>query len=208
MTEGERKRSMDSRTSPEHVQDEPRRGPHPGLPDRLVSPQCQAQGAQPSPPLRRRARSGRCHFCGLSRSRTTSPGAKTFIRVAWPVYSLDEIIARVKGIDQIHRVCLSDTTHPRAIEDTLSVVRRIRQETPFFISVLLSPTLIQDKGPLEAMQEAGTDRVGIAVDAATPEIFDRLRGPRRGRPSSLGPLLGSGPDGGRSLRKRVRGHST
>jgi lipoyl synthase len=172
---------MDERTSPDHVQTSLAAALTLGFQNGSFHRNAKLKGLN----LLLRYEEGcsaKCHFCGLSRARTESPGGKTFIRVAWPVYSLDEIIGRAKGIDQIHRVCLSMITHPRAVEDTLSVVRRLRQETPFFISVLLSPTLIHDKGPLEAMRKAGTERVGIAVDAATPEIFDGLRGRGAGGP--------------------------
>src|SRR5512136_513223 len=57
--------------------------------------------------------SGRCHFCGLSRSRRESPQGKTFIRVSWPIYPLEEIINRSRTKDQIHRVCISMITHPK-----------------------------------------------------------------------------------------------
>ena len=120
--------------------------------------------------------SGRCCFCGLSKSRQEVLRGKTFIRVDWPIFPLEEIIERSKGKEQIHRVCISMIMHPKALEDTLHVVKRFKKETNFYISVLISPTLIQDKGLLEAMKRAGADRLGIAIDAATPEIFDRLRG--------------------------------
>jgi biotin synthase-related radical SAM superfamily protein len=119
---------------------------------------------------------GKCHFCGLSRSRNETSGRKTFIRVDWPLYRLDEIIEASRGREQIHRVCLSMITHPRAVEDTLYVIRRIREGTDLPISVLMTPTLIRNDASLRAMKEAGADRVGIAIDAATPGLFDQLRG--------------------------------
>lgn len=125
---------------------------------------------------------GRCHFCGLSRSRQEGPKGKTFIRVDWPLYSLEEIIERSKSKDQIHRVCISMITHPRALGDTLFVIQRFKKETDLYISVLITPTLICNEGDLQAMKEAGADRVGIAIDAATPELFERLRGRGVGGP--------------------------
>lgn len=119
---------------------------------------------------------GRCHFCGLSRSRQDNPKGKTFIRVDWPLYPLEEIIERTKGKEQIHRVCLSMITHPKALEDSLYVIERLRTGTDLPISVLISPTLIRHDDSLAAMRKAGADRVGIAIDAATPELFDQLRG--------------------------------
>ena len=125
---------------------------------------------------------GKCHFCGLSRSRREGPRGKTFIRVEWPLYLLEEIIERAKGKDQIHRVCISMITHPKALEDTLFVIQRLREETDLYISVLISPTLIHQENSLDAMKKAGTDRVGIAIDATTPELFDQLRGKGVGGP--------------------------
>ena len=119
---------------------------------------------------------GRCHFCGLSRSRREGPKGKTFIRVDWPVYSLEEIIQKTKEKEQIHRVCISMITHPRALEDTCFVIRRLREETNLYISVLITPTLIHDGSSLQTMKNGGADRVGIAIDAATPQLFDQLRG--------------------------------
>jgi lipoyl synthase len=125
---------------------------------------------------------GKCHFCGLSKSRQEGPKGKTFIRVNWPLYRLEEIIERTKGKDQIHRVCISMITHPKATEDTLYVIERLRRETGLFISVLISPTLIHDRDSLMSMKKAGADRVGIAIDAATPQLFDQLRGTGVGGP--------------------------
>ncbi len=125
---------------------------------------------------------GKCHFCGLSRSRREGPRGKTFIRVEWPLYLLEEIIERAKGKDQIHRVCISMITHPKALEDTLYVIQRLREGTDLYISILISPTLIHREDSLMAMKKAGADRVGIAIDAATPELFDQLRGKGVGGP--------------------------
>ncbi len=125
---------------------------------------------------------GKCHFCGLSKSRKEDQKGKTFIRVDWPLYHLEEIIKRSKSKTQIHRVCISMITHPKALEDTLYVIRRLREETDLYISVLISPTLIHQEDSLRAMKEAGADRVGIAIDAATPELFDQLRGKGVGGP--------------------------
>ena len=125
---------------------------------------------------------GKCHFCGLSKSRREGPKGKTFIRVDWPLYLLEEIIQRAKGKDQLHRVCISMITHPKALEDTLYVIQRLREDTDLYISVLISPTLIHQENSLDAMKKAGADRVGIAIDAATPELFDQLRGKGVGGP--------------------------
>jgi biotin synthase len=125
---------------------------------------------------------GKCHFCGLSRSRRDAPKGKTFIRVDWSLYPLEEIIERTKDKEQIRRICLSMITHPKALEDTLYVIERLRRGTDLPISVLVAPTLIRHDDSLAAVKKAGADRVGIAIDAATSELFDQLRGKGVGGP--------------------------
>jgi len=119
---------------------------------------------------------GRCAFCGLSRARKEGPKGKTFIRVDWPLFPLEEIIERAKDNSQIHRVCLSMITHPKALDDTIQVIKKFKEKTKLLISVLITPTLIHHLKYFEEMKMAGADRIGVAIDAATPELFDQLRG--------------------------------
>lgn len=119
---------------------------------------------------------GRCAFCGLSTSRRESSRGKTFIRVAWPLYSLEQVLERTPTAKTLQRVCISMITHRRALEDTLTVIKAFREKTDLPVSVLIAPTLIRDREDLVKMREAGADRLGIAIDAATPLLFDRLRG--------------------------------
>jgi len=114
-----------------------------------------------------------CAYCGLSRSRLALE--KTFIRVPWHVHSMDNIIARLKKSKTARRTCISMVTHRRACDDTLTLTGRLVHETPQPVSVLISPT-IMDETFLQELRTAGAEKIGIAIDAATPELFDRLRG--------------------------------
>jgi biotin synthase len=125
---------------------------------------------------------GKCAFCGLSKIREQSQKGKTFIRVDWPLYPLEEILQRTKEHPQIQRICISMITHPKALCDTIEIIRKFNQETDLPISVLIAPTLIHSVQPLEEMKGAGADRIGIAIDAATADLFDRLRGKKVGGP--------------------------
>ena len=44
------------------------------------------------------------------------------------------------------------------------------------MSALIAPTLIRDLDRLAEIREAGADMIGVAIDAATPELFERYRG--------------------------------
>lgn len=118
----------------------------------------------------------RCAYCGLSRTRDVG---ETFIRVDWPSFSLDDIIDRTKKHgSHLRRVCVSMITHPRAFEDLCFVVQKFKKETSLRISALITPTSIRNKEMLQRIKDSGADMVGIAIDAATKELFEKLRGER------------------------------
>lgn len=125
---------------------------------------------------------GRCAYCGLSRSRRLNVPWHdySFIRVDWPVVRLDEVLERIDDCPHIERVCVSMITHRRASEDCLTVVKRIREHIDS-ISGLITPTIVDDDW-LKELKISGADKVGIAIDAATPELFEKLRGRGVGGP--------------------------
>ncbi len=65
-------------------------------------------------------------------------------------------------------------TNVRAKEDTLKIVKQLRKKTDA-ISTLVAPTII-NKDWLTKLKDAGSDKIGIAIDAVTPELFDKFRG--------------------------------
>ena len=120
-----------------------------------------------------------CAFCGLSKSRKIAGKEqdKTFIRVQWPIYKLDNIIKALNSekCNHIERVCVSMVTNNRVIDDIIIVNREISSKTNKLLSSLISPTLINEKWLFE-LERYGTDKVDIAIDAATPKLFEQLRG--------------------------------
>jgi biotin synthase-related radical SAM superfamily protein len=117
-----------------------------------------------------------CAFCGLAREKQEVWSARKFIRVPWKTFPTDEVIEALKTApDHVSRVCISMITHLRCRQDVLTVCRRVVRETGLPVSLLISPTVMKPDHLLE-MRDAGADRIGVAIDGATPEIFDRLRG--------------------------------
>lgn len=120
--------------------------------------------------------SANCAYCGLQNIRPGTYREKSFIRVDWPLYPTREIIKRMKEReDKIERVCISMITRRKAVYDTMKIAKWIKEETDIPISFLISPTVILN-GDLEKFKEAGADKIGIAIDAATPKIFEKYRG--------------------------------
>ncbi|MDD3250668.1 MAG: radical SAM protein [Smithellaceae bacterium] len=126
-----------------------------------------------------------CSYCGLARNRNREAQA-TFIRVKWPAYPLSEIISRVQTRPHpFRRVCVSMVTHRRALDDACAIISGVREKTGLPVSGLLSPTVMDGKSDLEKIHRAGADRIGIAIDAVTPELFEKHRGIGVGGPHKL-----------------------
>ena len=117
-----------------------------------------------------------CAFCGLAREKKQNARDKKFIRVSWKTFALKDVIDRLKNAPaHVERVCISMITHPRCKADVLGLTRTITRETSLPVSLLISPTLLKEDD-IKEMKEAGADRIGVAIDAATPGLFEQWRG--------------------------------
>ncbi len=124
-----------------------------------------------------------CAYCGLARHREAERdfADRNFIRVNWPAAPMDlvvDIVAAQGDETPFHRMCISMITHPNSDADTVSVLRqwtaRIAPET-VPVSILSNPTTMT-RGDVQRLHDLGADIFTVAIDAATPEIFDRTRG--------------------------------
>lgn len=117
-----------------------------------------------------------CAYCGLNKRRSGTYDEKTFIMVQWPLFNMDAIIEAINnGPRYVKRTCISMITNGRCPRDTVAMTKRLKQETTIPISVLISPTVLK-LDDLKAMRDMGADKIGVAIDLATPELFDLYRG--------------------------------
>jgi biotin synthase len=84
-------------------------------------------------------------------------------------------------------------TYGRAQKDTIDIVGRLRRKTNA-ISALIAPTII-DKSWLFELKRAGADKLGVAVDTVTPQLFEDLRGSGVGGPHRWEKYWGTVEDG-------------
>jgi len=123
-----------------------------------------------------------CAYCGLSNKRSGKYHEKSFIRVTWPTYRTAEVIERIAGRQQrVKRICISQITNNRSIGDTLTICRQLRSNFDIPVSLLISPTIVT-RQDLKDFKTAGADKIGVAIDLATPALFDRYRGSGVGGP--------------------------
>lgn len=124
-----------------------------------------------------------CAYCGLARHREADRdyADRNFIRVDWPAVPMAEIADKVAADGEaspFHRMCISMITHPRSDDDTVSVLKtwtdRVDPDA-MPISILSNPTTMM-REDVQRLRDMGSDIFTVALDAATPEIFDRTRG--------------------------------
>jgi biotin synthase len=122
-----------------------------------------------------------CAYCGLARHREEARdyADRNFIRVDWPALSYREVMARVlAGGDKgrFQRMCISMISHPDSNRDTLALLELWVEALPHIpVSILSNPTTME-RDDLLRLQQAGADIFTVALDAVTPEIFERTRG--------------------------------
>ena len=118
----------------------------------------------------------KCSYCGLSGNRKLQ-NKPTFIRVKWPTYLLEDILTALKEKRHyFERICVSMTTNHQAIKDTCTIIKECTINSNLPVSALISPTVMKGTKDMLALKAAGTERIGVAVDAATEKLFDRHRG--------------------------------
>ena len=124
-----------------------------------------------------------CAYCGLARHREAERdyADRNFIRVDWPAVPLEQaidIVARDGEKSPFHRMCISMITHPGSDADTVAVLRawtaRIDPKA-IPVSILSNPTTMQ-RADVARLHALGAEIFTVALDAATPELFERTRG--------------------------------
>ncbi|MDE3080180.1 MAG: radical SAM protein, partial [Paracoccaceae bacterium] len=123
-----------------------------------------------------------CAYCGLARHREAERNYadRNFIRVDWPAVSMDEIVDRIARDPDtpFHRMCISMITHPNSDADTVTVLRKWTDRIDpdrIPISILSNPQTMT-REDVQRLRDMGSDIFTVALDAATPELFDRTRG--------------------------------
>ena len=124
-----------------------------------------------------------CAYCGLARHREADRdyAARNFTRVDWPAVPMEQIaetVGRDPENSPFHRMCISMITHPNSDDDTRTVLKTWTDHvdpSAIPISILSNPTTMT-RQDVQILRDMGSDIFTVALDAATPELFDRTRG--------------------------------
>jgi biotin synthase len=74
---------------------------------------------------------------------------------------------------KIKRVCIQALNYPEVFAHLEAIVKEIKRSSAIPVSISCQPLHSQN---IELLKKAGVDRIGIALDAATKVIFDKVKG--------------------------------
>ncbi len=119
-----------------------------------------------------------CGFCPQAKASKSS--AEMLSRVTWPIFSTLDVLSAisVKVLEgKIRRVCIQALNYPQVFEDLGAVAREIKSRSAVAVSVSCQP---QCRENIVDLANSGVDRIGIALDAATEKIFNKVKGKNTG----------------------------
>ena len=115
-----------------------------------------------------------CGFCPQARESESS--IELLARVSWPVFSFKDFLTKLNYMPhtkRFKRICIQTLNYLQNFQDLIEIVSQIRKNSNIPISIAIPPMV---KESLERLKLLGVDRVGIALDGSTPEIFERVKG--------------------------------
>jgi biotin synthase len=80
---------------------------------------------------------------------------------------------------KFERICIQTLNYVENFDDLIEIVTQIRKYTDNPISVAIPPF---PKDQLRELKNKGVERVGIALDGATPDVFNNIKGLNIGGP--------------------------
>jgi len=118
--------------------------------------------------------SANCGFC--PQARKSRGRADMLSRVTWPTFPTEGVFSGIKHAvkkDTIRRICIQALNYPTVFEDVLDIAEGIFSHVSVPISVSCQPT---NREEMKQLSEAGVERMCVPLDAATEELFDRVKG--------------------------------
>jgi len=123
-------------------------------------------------------REGKCQAnCGFCpQARRSISRADMLARVTWPLFPTKQVIEKIAQYTEkgtVRRVCIQALNYPAVHKDLTSLTKLIHSTSNVPIS-LSSPPFT--KAQFKELAEAGADRISIALDAATEQLFNKVKG--------------------------------
>ena len=115
-----------------------------------------------------------CGFCPQARGSKSS--TELLSRVSWPTFPTSNVLTAIGTMakqGKIKRVCIQALNYPEVFVHLEELVKEIKSHATVPVSVSCQPL---NSVNIELLAKAGVDRLGVALDAATEAIFDKVKG--------------------------------
>jgi len=115
-----------------------------------------------------------CLFC--PQARTSRSKAELLSRVSWPAFATETVLIKIGNASanqKIKRVCIQALNYPKVFNHLTAIVTELKQHANVPVSVSCQPLNTKNT---KRLAEAGADRIGIALDAATEKLFNEIKG--------------------------------
>lgn len=122
--------------------------------------------------------SANCGFC--PQARTSKSNTELLSRVTWPTFPTEKVLkalSAAKETGKIKRVCIQALNYPSVFVNLGALVKEIKKHATVPVSVSCQPL---NRENMELLAKASVDRLGIALDAATKALFDKVKGKNAG----------------------------
>jgi biotin synthase len=126
--------------------------------------------------------SANCGFC--PQARKSYARADMLSRVSWPVFPTESVLDGIEktfGEGKVKRVCLQALNYREVFKHLAGLIDAIHKKANVPISISCQPL---NDGNIRLLAEVGAERIGIPLDAATEESFDKIKGSSAGGPYS------------------------
>jgi biotin synthase len=114
-----------------------------------------------------------CGFCPQAKNSKSS--ANLLSRVNWPIFPVSSVTAALDSAiktGKIQRVCIQALNVPNVFLHLEALVKEIKKQN-IPVSVSCQPL---NRHNIQLLKNAGVDRIGIALDAATETVFNKIKG--------------------------------
>ena len=115
-----------------------------------------------------------CGFCPQARG--SKSNTELLSRVSWPTFPTPNVLAALGTMarqGKIKRVCMQALNYPDVFVHLEALVKEIKKQAAVPVSVSCQPLNAVN---IKLLAKAGVDRLGIALDATTEALFDKVKG--------------------------------
>jgi biotin synthase-related radical SAM superfamily protein len=118
--------------------------------------------------------SANCGFCPQARESKSS--TEMLSRVTWPTFTTSKVLTALTTTAKrfkIKRVCIQALNYPDVFAQLEALVKEIKNRSAIAVSVSCQPL---NRENIVRLANAGAERLGIALDAATEALFNNVKG--------------------------------